>query len=152
MIFYSFFTYDNEEEEPYAIMVVDAMIAALLAIEGTSSPPCFAPSLTAIFLVAVRAHYVSAPAVFWKDREMLFDLCISVLSAIFIALFFLAREHIVEVPEELGSMMHLLRDLTRLLRIPTFTRNFNRMMRTIRANSEAFMAADPHTPRGLTRL
>ena len=105
---FSFFCYD-EEEEPYAVMVIDAFIAALLAIE-------------------VRAHYSSQPNNFWKDKEMIADFVITIISCFFIGFFVLAKEGIVEIPQEFSSLMHLFRDATRILRVHMFTRNFTRMM------------------------
>jgi hypothetical protein len=129
---FSFSSYD-EAEEPWAVMVIDSFIAVLLVIE-------------------VRAHYMSMPSQFWNDKEMIADFVIAVISVFFIGAFVLAKEGVVDVPQELASMMHLFRDATRILRIPMFTRNFTRMMHTMRANKGAIMALDPHTPAPLMRL
>lgn len=116
VLLYSFFCYD-EVGEPYPLVMIDFLIALLLLIE-------------------LRSHYVARPTYFWQDGEMRFDSFVCVFSLLFIGLFFLAREGIVEVSKDCDMLIHVVRETTRLLRLPVFVRNFNRMLLTLKTKGE----------------
>ena len=67
---------------------------------------------------------------------MRFDSFVCVFSLLFIGLFFLAREGIVEVSKDCDMLIHVVRETTRLLRLPVFVRNFNRMLLTLKTKDE----------------
>lgn len=108
---YSFFCYD-EIGEPYWVVMIDLFITLLMLIE-------------------VRSHYLSRPEEFWLDSEMRFDTFVGFISVLFIVLYFLAKEGVVEWSEELDTVIHICRETTRILKLPTFIRNFKRMIQTI---------------------
>lgn len=107
VLVYSFFCYD-ELGEPKWLVLIDGMIAILLLIE-------------------VRSHYMSRPENFWLDGEMCFDALVCMFSVLFIVLYFLAG--MLEMSEDMSTMVHLIREATRVFRLPTFTRNFNKMIK-----------------------
>ena len=114
VLVYSFFCY-GEHAEPYSVVMIDGMIALLLAVE-------------------VRSHYLSKPKTFWSDDEMRFDSLVCLVSVVFILLYFLAEEGVVEISEDFDTLIHVIRETTRVLRLPTFIRNFRRMIETLRIN------------------
>ena len=110
VLIYSIFNYD-EDAEPYKIIYIDTIITLLMSVE-------------------IISHYNAlVPKKFWNNQEILFDLFVSSLSGIFIILYVIHKENIIEVPEETSKLFHFFRDIIRILRIPGFTRNFYRMLK-----------------------
>lgn len=116
VLVYSFFCY-NEEGEPYWVIMIDLFITLLLLIE-------------------LRSNYLAKPNNFWLNNEMRFDTFVGLSSILFIVLYFISKEGVVEFSEEFETVIHVCRETTRILKIPTFIRNFKRMIKQVDVTSK----------------
>lgn len=111
VLVYSFFCYNPNGEPPWIIMI-DFFITLLMLIE-------------------LRCHYLGSPHRFWTSDQMKFDSFVCFFSVLFIVLYFIAKQGLVELSQQVETVIHICRESTRILKLPTFIRNFNRMLKTI---------------------
>ena len=106
-------TYDEEGEEPYRVVYVDAVLALLMLVE-------------------LRAHYLAVnKGYFWRVLHYQCDVAICFISCLFIVLYILHREEAVKLPADASTGLHFVRDITRALRLPTLVRKFQSGVKSV---------------------
>ena len=87
VLVHSFTTYGTDHDEPYRIIYMDIVLTLLLLIE-------------------LRAHYVSMPPeLFWANDYYKMDMMVTGISFLFILLYILHHEQVIEVPEYSAEML-----------------------------------------------